>query len=127
MIYEYKCVTCHKKATATRPMKDRHIGPICCNEPMEKHIFTPGMPNGSWGDHSLHYKCVATGENITSAKQRSDIMERNGLSDAREFDQPDPGALQQEHDEVYASANAETDLPPELTEAMAREGLDNIL
>ena len=83
------------------------------------------MPNGTWGDHSLHYKCVATGQNITSAKQRREIMVRNGLSDAREFNVPRPGELQEQADRVKQSAAQP--LPPELTEAMAREGLDSIL
>ena len=128
MLYEYACKTCHKQTTARRRIKDRYKGPICCNEPMEKHIFTPGMPNGTWGDHSMHYKCVATGQEITSARQRADIMERNGLSDAREFDQPHPEQLQEMSDRAKASAaQPDPELPPELKDAMKREGLDSIL
>ena len=112
MIYEYECQACKKRATAVRSVADRHNGPECCDQVMEKRIFTAGQ-------FSIHlfegYKCVASGEKVTSQSQRDYLMDKNGWADAREFNS------------VPKQEQAQQEVPKELADAMHREGHADLL
>lgn len=123
MIYEYECTECKSRATAQRKMKDRNRGPECCGQMMEKRIFTATM--AEFPEWNVSYKCVATGEEITSQAQRKRIMKERDLIDARDLGTPDFDALHQESINVKESASKP--LPADLQAAIKREGLDGIL
>jgi hypothetical protein len=89
---------------------------------MERHIFTAPVTTYTPFEG---YKCLATGETVTSERQRKSLMAEHGLVDSREVAPPDFQKMEQEVKEVHESANAP--LPAELTAAMKREGLDNLL
>ena len=122
MIYEYECQACKKRHTAARKVKDRRRGPICCGSPAEQRIFH--SPPATYRQLEA-YKCPATGQVITSSRQRSQIMKENGLTDASDYGTPNWDDIAEKRKEFHQVANKE--LPQDLQRAVAREGLDSIL
>jgi putative FmdB family regulatory protein len=126
MIYEYQCVMCGNTTEGIRRMKDRDNCPTCdaCGILMQRTILTPpAFKAPIWNIDP--YKCIATGETITSMKQRARIMEENDLVDAREFGEPDFDKMGEDREEFHKKAKQE--IPPDLEEAMTREGHADLL
>jgi putative FmdB family regulatory protein len=121
-VYEYQCMDCGQRHEAVRTVKERGRGPICCGSPAEQRIFH--SPPATYRQMEP-YKCPATGEIITSSRQRKQIMKENNLTDASDFGTPDWDRMVEERKEFHATANKE--LPQELQRAIKREGLDSVL
>lgn len=127
MIYEYQCKQCKRTTEAVRKLADRENGPECehCEIQMEQVILTaPYSVPPVW---NISYKCQATGQVITSMRQRQRIMDENGLMDARELGEPDWDSMAQESINVKESAAKPIDVPPDLKDAMIREGHGDLL
>lgn len=123
-LYEYECQVCLSRQSRQRSIAERNRGPYCCDLMMEKRIFTPTM--AEFPEWDVNYRCVATGQEVTSQRQRKQIMAKHDLADARDFDiAPDPERMAQEVAEVHASAKQE--IPADLRDAMQREGHADLL
>ena len=122
--YTYQCPTCLKESTGVRRIADRHDSPTCdCGDVTSLKIVPCGFVSPDWNFEG--YKCVATGQEITSDKQRTQVLKDNGLADAREFGEPDFDQMKEDRQAMHDSANAP--VPADLEAAIKREGLDNIL
>lgn len=82
--YDYHCDTCDKTEEFVLRMSEvgTDAEPVCCNHRMRKVILT--APLGAV-QRECHYVCPATGERITSWRQRANNFARNGLMDANDF------------------------------------------
>lgn len=120
--YEYECQNCKKRHTAVRTVASRKDGPLCCSAPAEQRIFH--SPPATYRQFEP-YRCVATGQTITSRRQRNQVMKENDLVDMREFGEPDWDQVADERTQFHKEANAP--LPQDLQDAVKREGLDSIL
>jgi hypothetical protein len=89
---------------------------------MEQRIFS--AQRAIVPEWDVNYRCVATGQNVTSQRQRKRLMKEHGLVDAREFPAPDWGEAEVKREEFHQVAN--TPLPKDLQVAMKREGLDSL-
>lgn len=82
--YDFHCETCHE--TREYFLRMSEIGteaePTCCNHRM-RQVFTVA-PMGRV-QQECHYVCPATGERITSWRQRANNFARHGLMDANDF------------------------------------------
>ena len=119
--YTYECQTCLRHTTGVRRIADRHNSPVCdCGDKTELRI-TPTAFSCPAADFD-GYRCVATGQEITSEAQRKRVMRENDLVDAREF--PEPDFEQLEHDQAVFRKEAEKpiEVSAELQDAMKREG-----
>ena len=123
MLYEYECQTCFQKIEARRTIAEMNDCPQCpkCGGDSEKRIFTPSM--NEWPEWDVNYKCIATGEEITSMAQRKRVMKENGLVDCAEFNPPDFDKLAEQQEEFLREAHKEQEVPEELAEAMVREDI----
>ena len=124
--YTYECQTCLRQTTGVRRIADRHNAPVCdCGDKTELRI-TPTAFTCPAADFD-GYRCVATGQEITSEAQRKRVMKENDLVDAREFPQPDFQQMEAERAEFHQEAEKPMAVPAELREAMTREGKADLL
>jgi hypothetical protein len=90
---------------------------------MEQRILTaPSMNFPPW---DINYKCVASGEEVTSMRQRKRILDENGWVDARECIDP-PKDFETGIQSRPELPKPES-VPEELREAMVREDLGHML
>ena len=81
--YEYRCTRCGRETEAVRRMSERLTkAPECCGERMAQVFLTPPV---GFVDNMDAYRSPATGEVITSRRQRRYEMEKNDLIDANDF------------------------------------------
>jgi hypothetical protein len=127
MIYEYMCETCGRREEAVRTVAQMLDGPVCCLAVMTKKIFTPGMRPFVASEES--YQCVATGQKVTSSRQRRYILDKHELADVREFGDHDPAELARESAQMEDMKvnGVPQEVPAELKEAMIRENLGDLL
>lgn len=79
-LYTYQCAQCGRVEDAMRRMSDRANGPACCGETMPQKIVAPMVQAQILGGGSCPgYKCVVTGEYVTSRKRRREIMAQHNL------------------------------------------------
>lgn len=124
--YEYECQTCQRRADARRPVAERKMGPICCGAMMEQRIFTGRAfvaPDATFEG----YRCVATGQTITSETERKKVMKENDLIDARELPDPDWKQMEADRNDFHDEAAKPIEVPDELRDAMVREGHQDML
>jgi putative FmdB family regulatory protein len=122
-VYEYQCVKCGHVEDAVRRIADRDNGPLCedCSIKMGKLILTP--PRG-FVTANLDYRCVATGQNVSSWAQRNRIMDEHELMDVRELDPPDWDQMAQDSSAMQELADTpEPELPDEVVHLAREQGL----
>lgn len=123
--YTYTCQVCGETLTRIRRIADRHNPVQCtCGQAMDFRVTACGFVAPDWNFEG--YKCVATGQEITSDRQRTQVMKENGLVDAREFGEPDFEQLDEDRTRMHDKV-ASPDIPQDLQDAMKREGLDDLL
>lgn len=115
--YQYRCPKCQQSHDSFRRIDDRDK-PLPCPDDgteMKREITPTGLNIPEW---NLSYKCVATGAEITSMRQRKYELEKRGLVDAREIygGSDDPPEL--------PKLPKKQEMPDDLKRAMKREGLD---
>ena len=82
-LYDYQCGACGSVREAYNRIAEREThAPSCCDRPMQIVHLTPPMGNVQC---EAHYVCPATGERITSHRQRRNNFARHGLMDANDF------------------------------------------
>lgn len=85
MIYEYQCTECGDIFSKVRRVQDRKLPAHCdCGGEGRFGIFS--APVGHVQEN-LMYACPASGEKVTSWRQRKNIMAKFDLIDANETDQ----------------------------------------
>ena len=88
MLYEYRCAHCGREDEKHNTIAERKTNaPDCCGAKMEQHFRTPprAVYVQAWDDN---YKCVATGEVVTSRRKRAEVMARHDLVDGNDFPPP---------------------------------------
>jgi len=75
----------------------------------------------------VNYRCMATGQPVTSARQRKRILDEHGLADAREFGTPDFNQMADDSRKVQEDARKPVDIPDDLRDAMNLEGHGDLL
>lgn len=83
-IYTYKCPQCESERDDFNRIDDRHTNaPVCeCGTRMAMQI----SPVRGSVQPDAHYVCPASGERVTSHRQRRETFAKHGLMDARDFD-----------------------------------------
>lgn len=77
-MYEYQCVSCETRTEAFRRIADRMVPFDCdCGGVFEQKIFT--APSATVQEE-CHYVCPATGDKITSWRQRRNQFAEKGLT-----------------------------------------------
>lgn len=78
--YSYKCSDCENVTERVQSVSQYNNCPKCkCGGDTRLVILT--APKG-FVQSDIAYKCVATGETITSRRQRREVMKRHDLVDA---------------------------------------------
>lgn len=84
MLYDYLCRSCGHETEAINKIDERRTNaPVCCGEGMD--IIIKKAPLG-FVEREVRYRCPVTGQGVTSMRQRKDIMAREGLVDANDFE-----------------------------------------
>ena len=87
MIYEYECKSCGTIFSKSRRIQDRRLPAECaCGGEGRFGIFSAPMGHVQ---PEAHYVCPATGEKVTSWRQRKNTFAKYDLIDANDFDQED--------------------------------------
>lgn len=83
-IYTYKCPECQSERDDFNRIDDRHTNaPTCeCGARMAMQI----SPVRGVVQKDANYVCPATGEQVTSYRQRRNLFAKHNLMDARDFD-----------------------------------------
>lgn len=78
--YLYHCPHCGSETEEYNSIAERHThAPVCCDAQMGiRPQASYGFVAGRWDA----YKCVATGQVISSKRQRAEVLGRAGLVDA---------------------------------------------
>lgn len=86
-LYAYKCPACGTDTEDFNRVDDRHTNaPVCqCGTRMAMQI----CPVRGNVQQDAHYVCPATGEKVTSWRQRRNIMAKHDLVDARDINTPE--------------------------------------
>lgn len=86
MIYEYQCQDCGDIHSKVRRLEKRHEPTVCpeCGGEGRLGIFSAPMAHVQ---PEAHYVCPATGEQVTSWRQRKNLFAKHDLIDANDFDQ----------------------------------------
>lgn len=83
-LYDFHCDQCGR--TDEYVLRMSEIGtdaePTCCNHRMQQVFTTPRMGSVQ---QECRYVCPATGERITSWRQRANNFAKNNLMDANDF------------------------------------------
>lgn len=103
-LYDYRCTVCGEETEVYRSISAEATAPQHCGRDMEQ--FHAKAPHGSV-QMEARYRCPATGEGVTSWKQRREIMRRHNLVDLSDA----PAAKQREREakkwaEIRRLANA---------------------
>lgn len=99
-IYDFKCDECESVLTnVIMKVADLdHARPACCDRPMSVLISAPPMGHVK----NFDYRCPVTGQQVTTLRQRKNIMAEHNLRDANglapppkqpQNDDPVPGDL----------------------------------
>lgn len=101
-MYAYRCSECGSEMDAfNRVAECESNAPVCCGAP-RKIVIQPVMGVVA-GD--VHYKCPVTGKEVTSMRQRRNIMAEKNLVDANDFPPEQAAAKAKKiHDENAALA-----------------------
>ena len=124
--YVYTCASCFRETEGIRRIADRHKSPVCdCGSKTNLTITATAFvcPAADF----TGYRCVATGQEITSERQRKEVMKEHGLADAREFGTPDWDQLEQDRGAFHREAEKPMEAPAELRDALKREGKADLL
>ena len=103
-LYDYRCPVCGEEAELYRTLSDHATAPQHCGQDMVQ--VHKSAPFGAV-QMEARYRCPATGEGVTSWKQRREIMRRHNLVDLSDA----PAAKQREREakkwaEIRRLANA---------------------
>lgn len=79
-IYAYRC-SCGAETEAFNRVADRRTNAPECHGPMEIKL----CPNLGYVQQGCHYVCPITGNQITSHRQRANIMAEHDVVDANDF------------------------------------------
>lgn len=120
MLYDYQCKACGAvQLNVINKIADRRTNaPECCGEKMI--IIITQAPYG-YIDREVRYICPVTQKEVTTRKQRNEIMAREGLVDANDFKMTHQQRLaaKQKNDDEIAAIKAE--VPDELKKTMKKE------
>lgn len=81
-IYEYHCHECGKAQDVFNRVDDRDASaPVCCEVVTERQISAPmiSIPQ------NCHYVCPVSGKEVTSYRQRKNIMAEHGLRECNDM------------------------------------------
>jgi putative FmdB family regulatory protein len=123
--YSYECQKCGTRAEAVRPISEHKNGPMCCGSMMEQRITAVAFSCPAADFEG--YRCVATGQVITSEAQRQRVMKENDLADARDFPAPDFEQMREDERKFKEQASKPQEVPVDLKRAMLREGHGHML
>jgi predicted nucleic acid-binding Zn ribbon protein len=87
-LYAYRCPTCQAEQDAYLPVAEHETGaPVCEGHGQMRQYLTPVMVSVQ---PECHFICSATEGDVqvTSHRQRANIMAEHNLIDARELDYP---------------------------------------
>lgn len=77
-LYSYRCQQCNRTEEAHRSIAERHNGPECHGK-MQLFI----VPPQKYIDHMRDgYRCIVTGEYVTSRRRRREIMKEQNIVEA---------------------------------------------
>ena len=81
-IYTYKCATCGERQEVFNKIDARDANPPhCCDMPTDRQLDAPmGIVKAD-----CHYVCPVTGAQVTSYRQRANIMAKEGLRDGNDY------------------------------------------
>lgn len=80
--YQFRCPACGTvRELFCRVSEQEANRPQCCNTASETVI----QPTYGYVQSECHYKCPATGQSVTSWKQRRETFARHGLNDASDY------------------------------------------
>lgn len=82
-VYELRCTSCAKRSEQFRTVKNHGQWTDCACGGQQQQIIS--RPMSVHVDNMPDYVCPATGERITSRKQRNDSFARHGLVDANDM------------------------------------------
>jgi len=113
MLYDYQCKQCNRETEAINRIAERNThAPVCCEQPMQIIIKSAPM---AFMDRDIHYICPVTNQEVTTRRQRNNIMAREGLVDANDVVAPE-SERKAARKRVKESIKQET--PPDLDNAM---------
>lgn len=122
-MYLYRCRECgSERELFNRVSECESNAPECCGAKQAIRI----QPVMGFVQPDVHYKCVVTGQGVTSHRQRRNIMAEKNLIDANDF-KPEQAAARAKkiHDENAALA---AQLPkPEVGERVLQEAFERAI
>ena len=87
-LYAYKCPSCGAESDDFNRIDERHThAPNCDHCAVQMSMVIP--PVRGIVQETAHYVCPATGERVTSWRQRRNIMAKHDLVDARDINNAD--------------------------------------
>ena len=118
-MYDYQCTECGLTTARYRKMDKRHDLLVCeCQGMMKLAILS--APFGVV-QPDIHYRCPATGKEITSLGQRKNSFAKHGL-EAADPDQQNEIRQRNVKKKAARDEAAANYLPPELKEKIAKIG-----
>lgn len=82
MLYDYQCQICKREVEAINKIDERNThAPVCCETHMQIIIKQAPM---AYMDREVRYICPVTNKEVTTRRQRNEIMAREGLVDAND-------------------------------------------
>lgn len=86
MLYDYLCRKCGHETEAINSIAERRTNaPVCCDERMD--IIHKAAPQG-YVQRECFYRCPVTNSEVTSWRQRRNIMAEKNLIDANDLVNP---------------------------------------
>lgn len=81
-IYSHRCPSCGATQDVFNRIADRDANaPVCCGQPMPRQVTAPMVSVSA----DCHYICPVTGQQVTSQRQRRNIMSEHRLIDANDL------------------------------------------
>ena len=116
MLYDYRCTHCGaERLNVHNSIANRKTNaPECCGDKMT--IIITAAPMG-FVDREIHYKCPVTNQEVTSRRQRNEIMARNNLMDANDFKDSIKKKMRKSKQEKARIKKEQEQLPSDLKRA----------
>lgn len=110
-LYDYRCRKCEsvREDVFNRMRESESNAPLCCGTPMAIVLQAPMVTV----QMEAHYKCPATGINVTSWRQRRNIFAEHNLRDANDHP-PEQVIRDANRRRDMIRKKAEAAVPPEL-------------
>ena len=118
-MYDFQCGECKSVTSRFRKIAERHAPLMCaCKGNMELALFSAPAARVQ---PEAHYVCPATGEQVTSWRQRKNNFAKNGLEEANS-DQQDELKQRRMKKKAKRDALAKDYLPKELQKQIGKIG-----